>query len=61
METISGEMHMVIRKVKTGCTILMLTKGHQIQIQRVRVSLGAMSDNVPKKLPKTALGNMARA
>lgn len=61
METTSDEMHMVIRKVKTGGTIVMLTKGHQITIQRAGVCPSAISDNVPKKLSKTALGNMVRA
>lgn len=61
METTSDEMHMVIRKDTTGGTILMLTKGHQITIQRAGVCLSAMSDNDPKKLPKTALRNMATA
>jgi len=61
MESTSDEMHMVIRKVKTGGTILTLTKGHQTTIQRAGVCPSAMSDNVPRKLSKTALGNMARA
>lgn len=59
METTSDEMHMVIRKVKTGGTIF--TKGHQITIQHAGVCPSDMSDNVPKKLPKIALDNMARA
>lgn len=60
MET-SVEMLIVIKKVKTGGTRLMLTNGHQITIQRAGVCPSAISDNVPKKLPKTALGNVARA
>jgi len=46
METTSDETHIVVRKVKTGGTIL--TKGYQITIRHAGVCPSAMSD-VPQE------------
>jgi hypothetical protein len=61
MKTTFVERHVVIRKVKTGGTRLMLTIGQQTTIQHAGVCASAVSDNVPAKLSKTTLANMARA